>query len=121
MNVTSRYLFLFLFGTVFISCNSSLTPSEYLTYFGKNRDKFTYTVTKNGVEGHVVYIPNNYYAALEVMNKCSLSVADARKKYEKSLFFVVSFEQNEKLPSPNQYFDDDGVMGFMGSDHAFLS
>lgn len=72
------------------SCTSSLTPSQYMSYYEKHSKELSKTIVRGNVKATVAYIPNEYYAARIMQFDSSLSLANALKRYENSLFFVLA-------------------------------
>ena len=81
------------FLTVLLPCvfiiNCAMTPEDYIRHYEKSRSKYAGTVKRNGVIARVVYVPCEYYAARDMMADKQLTLKDALKRYDTSLYFVL--------------------------------
>lgn len=83
-----KIFILFTFFMLLFSC-TTMTPAAYIQHFEKNRAKMARTVERNGVVSKVAYVPAEYYAARDMEMDPKLSLEDALKRYEMSLYFVL--------------------------------
>jgi hypothetical protein len=86
-------LVLSLFG-----CQSSLQPKDYYTYYQKHFKRYSKAIERNGVLVTVNYMPCEVYASMDMQSDKALSSKDAMKRYDNSLFFLVSINQLDSLP-----------------------
>jgi hypothetical protein len=74
------------------SCNSDLTPRQYVFYFEKNRDRFSAKIERNGAVATVTFTPKEYFAARTMTFDTTMALQQALIPYKNSLFIVINLE-----------------------------
>ncbi|MDD5672851.1 MAG: hypothetical protein PHC61_01695 [Chitinivibrionales bacterium] len=111
MNGINRFWAVVAVMLLCLNCDSRLTASKYVHYFEKNRADYSKVVKRNGVVASVAYIPIEYYAARAVQFDSTLPVDSAMKRYDNSVFFVLTVRP-EKGGSQSVLLERDGMEGF---------
>lgn len=94
-----------------IFCSSGLSPEEYLSYYEKNKHKYTETIERNSVKAVICYQPNEFFIARELASNTSDNNEIINNKYNKSLFFTLSLSSDKKQRG-SFLLEREGVQGF---------
>jgi len=73
-----------------LACTPAYSPERYVAHYTKNRRALCRSVERNGVSAEVVYVPNEYYAARDMVSDRTLGANKALERYQNSLFLVLS-------------------------------
>ncbi len=79
-------------------CKTSLQPEQYVKHYKKNKGKFATTVKRNGLIAQISHLPSEFYAARDMLFDSTLTANKALQRYEKSLFFSLSFMPDKEDP-----------------------
>jgi hypothetical protein len=75
-----------------LGCSGTLTPEKYVRYFEKNRTRFCEKIERNDIIATIGYVPNEYYAARDMVFDTSLVANQALERYANSLIFILSIK-----------------------------
>lgn len=90
----------YMIGIVSMICNAffctrHLTPHDYLSYYEKNRERYSYNVNNNGVSATISYLPSEIYAARQMLAYNSTDPEPVLQRFCKSLYLVCSIGSDD--------------------------